>query len=55
MREYFGVYAGGAQLTLILIGAFLTMKLAVKLTRVPALPIAPTLVLLPSIALLLYS
>jgi hypothetical protein len=48
---YFRVYAGGASLALILISAFLTMKIAVKHTRVPGLPIATALGLLPSIAL----
>jgi hypothetical protein len=52
---YFGVYAGAASLALILIGAFLTMKLAVKHTRVPGLPIATALGLLPSIVLLISS
>lgn len=52
---YFGVYAGGASVVLILIGSFLTMKLAVKHVRVPGLPIATLLGLLPSIALLISS
>jgi hypothetical protein len=50
---YFGAYAGGLSMLFLLAGAFLTMKLAEKHTRVPGLPIAVALGLLPSITLLL--
>jgi hypothetical protein len=52
---YFGAVAGSASLILILAGAFFTLKLAVKRMRVPGLPIATALGLLPSILLLLSS
>jgi hypothetical protein len=51
----FGVLAGGASLFLMLLGSFLTMKLAAKRTRVPGLPLVIALGLLPSIILLISS
>lgn len=50
---YFGVYAGIISLALILLGSYITLKMAAKQTRFPGLPIPIGLGLLPSIILLL--
>jgi len=52
---YFGIIAGSASLILILIGFFLTMKLAAKRMIVPGIPIAVGLGLLPLIVFLAFS
>jgi hypothetical protein len=51
----FGVLAAGVSLFLMLLGSFLTMKLAAKRMRVPGLPLVIALGLLPSIILLISS
>jgi hypothetical protein len=50
----FGVLVGGLSLLLILVGSLLSLVLAIKMVRIPGLPIAIGLGLLPSIALLFF-
>lgn len=50
----FGVLAGGLSLLLILIGALLSLALAIRMVRIPGLPISIVLGLLPSIAMLIF-
>lgn len=49
----YGAFAGSLSLLLILIGAFFSLLLAMKMIRVPGLPISAVLGLLPSISLIL--
>ncbi|MBT0159767.1 hypothetical protein G4O51_07260 [Candidatus Bathyarchaeota archaeon A05DMB-2] len=50
----YGVFVGGLSLLLILVGSFLSLALAVRLVRVPGLPIAVMLGVLPSLVMLLF-
>jgi len=52
---YFGIYPGILSLVLVLIGSYITMKVAIKHSRFPGLPIPTALSLLPSLCLLLFS
>ena len=49
----YGAFAGTLSLLLILIGAFLSFLLTIKMIRIPGLPISAVLGLLPSISLIL--
>lgn len=50
----FGIYIGSLSLLMILLGVVLTLALAIKRTRLPGLPIAIALGVLPSIFLLTF-
>lgn len=52
---YFGIYPGILSLVLVLVGSYITMKVAAKQSRFPGLPIPTALSLLPSLCLLLFS
>jgi len=52
---YFGIYPGILSLVLVLIGSYITMRVAAKQSRFPGLPIPTALSLLPSLGLLLFS
>jgi len=47
----FGILTGGLSLLMISIGSFLSLALTIKMVRIPGLPIAMVLGLLPSIIL----
>jgi hypothetical protein len=50
----YGVLVGGLSLLLIFIGSILSLVLAIRMVRIPGLPIAMVLGLLPSMALLFF-
>ena len=50
----FGVLVGGLSLLLILVGALLSLVLAIRMVRIPGLPISIVLGLLPSMAMLIF-
>lgn len=50
----FGVLVGGLSLLLILVGALLSLVLAIRMVRIPGLPISIVLGLLPSMAMLFF-
>ena len=50
----FGVLVGGLSLLLILVGALLSLALAIRMVRIPGLPISIVLGLLPSMAMLFF-
>lgn len=50
----FGVLVGGLSLLLILVGALLSLVLAIRMVRIPGLPISIVLGLLPSTAMLFF-
>lgn len=51
----YGILIGGLSLLFILAGSFLSLVLAARMVRIPGLPIAMVLGLLPSISLLVFS
>jgi len=50
----YGVWVGGLSLLLIFVGSILSLALAIRMVRIPGLPIAMVLGLLPSMALLFF-
>jgi hypothetical protein len=50
----YGVLVGGLSLLLIFVGSLLSLVLAIRMVRIPGLPIAMALGLLPSIVLLFF-
>jgi hypothetical protein len=50
----YGVLVGGLSLLLIFVGSILSLALAIKMVRIPGLPVAMVLGLLPSMALLFF-
>ncbi len=50
----YGVLVGGLSLLLILVGSLLSLVLAIRMVRIPGLPVAMVLGLLPSMAMLFF-
>jgi hypothetical protein len=50
----YGFLVGGLSLLLILVGALLSLVLAIRMVRIPGLPISIVLGLLPSMAMLFF-